>query len=439
MSSPLKVILVAAGNRSMIYSKYALKEPDKMQIVGVVEPNEIRRKSAQEQYGISEDMCFATVEELCARGKIADAVINGTMDRLHVPTSLPLLKAGYDILLEKPFCVNNDEMQLLHETAKQYGRKVMICHVLRYAPFYRAVKDVILSGELGDIYSIQLNEHVNYTHTDAAYVRGKWASDIDCGTPMLLAKSCHDMDLMMWLMDGSTPVSVSSYGNEFIFAKEKKPPMAGTRCLVDCPIEKDCVYSARRQYVETLTRWCGYVWVTDEKEGVNILNSTPDLTKEEMIESLKTHNPFGKCVWECKRDTNVDHQSVMVNFDNGAVGTFNMIGGTAKSERNIHIIGTKGELKGVFDQSKFVISKICPEEISGYAEEVIDLNISGDMSGEHGGHGGGDLRLVADFVELIQGGEPSVSCTSLEKSMLSHKTVFCAEIARKENRIVSMK
>ncbi len=439
MNTPLKVILISAGCRSMLYARYAALNPDKMQVVGVVEPNHVRRDVAQQKFNISDDMCFDSVEELCKHEKKADAAINGTMDSLHVATSIPLLENGYDILLEKPFAINEPEMQKLCDTADKCGRKVMICHVLRYAPFYRAIKDEVLSGAVGDIYSIQLNENVSYHHTIAAYVRGKWASDVDCGAPMLLAKSCHDMDLMMWLMNDAEPVSVTSYGNEFVYNKSKKPEGAGTRCLVDCPLEKDCVYSARRLYMTEEKHWAAYAWTSVEKEGVDVLCiDPPDLTEEEMINSLKTDNPFGKCVWDCKRDTNVDHQGVMVNFDNGAVGVLCMIGGATKPERNIHIIGTKGEIKGVFDESKFVVRSMVPEEKSCYVDRVVDLNLTGDMSGEHGGHGGGDLRLVEDFVKFIKGEDPSVSCTVLNKSMLSHKAVFRAEKARKENRIVEM-
>ena len=163
-----------------------------------------------------------------------------------------------------------------------------------------------------------------------------------------------------------------------------------------------------------------------------------NIDPEIKINSLKTDNPFGRCVWDCQRDGNVDHQSILINFDNGATATFNMIGNTPSAQRSIHLLGTKGELKGVFDEQKYVIRKPDPEGATGYTEEVIDLKITGDMTGAHGGHGGGDLRVPEDFVKFVNGEEPSVSCTAVDKSVLGHLAVFRAEKAREEHRIVPM-
>lgn len=429
MKKPVHVIIVGAGHRSMIYASHADTHPDEMKIVGVADPDPVRRTMVQEKYHFSDEMCFESAEELAAKGKLADAVINGTMDQQHVQTTIPLLMAGYDVLLEKPFAVNEEEMKTLIDAAKECQRKVMICHVLRYTPFYRAVKQAIIDGEIGEIMNIQMTEHVSYHHMAASYVRGKWASEKICGAPMLLAKSCHDIDLMMWMMEGTKPVSLSSFGSNFIFQREKKPENAGNRCLMDCPIEENCMYSAKKNYLEPPYRWGFYVW--ESLEGKNADEQMKD-------KSLREDNPYGRCVWECERDGNVDHQSVLIQFANGATGTFNMIGNTARPERNIHIIGTKGEIKGTFDDSCFVIRKPCPEEPNGYTEKEIGLNVFGDMTGMQGGHGGGDALISEDFVKYICDEEVSISCTALEVSVLGHLAVFRAERARKENQIVSM-
>ncbi len=437
MKKPLEVIIVGAGNRAMIYAQYALENPDKMKIVGVAELNPARRAAAQKKYNIPDNMCFESCEDLCSREKLADAVINGTMDQDHVPTSKMLLKKGYDILLEKPFAINEEEMFELARVAKEENRKVMVCHVLRYTPYYRKIKETILSGELGDIYNIQLTEHVSYHHTVAAYVRGKWASPKECLTGMLLAKSCHDLDLMMWMMDGATPTDIASFGCDFNFTKDKKPENAGTRCIVDCPLVDECTHSAKRNYLGNSHGWAPYVWKCLETDDTDAIYGVQDVDMDVKVNSLKTDNPFGRCVWDCERDGNVDHQSVIVNFDNGATATFNMIGNTPSAQRSIHILGTKGELKGVFDEQKYVIRKPLPDSLS-YTEEEFDLKITGDMTGAHGGHGGGDLKVPEDFVKFVNGEEPSVSCTAIDKSVLGHLAVFRAEKARQEHKIVPM-
>ena len=212
MNNPLKTVIVGGGHRSLIYAGLSDIKPDMMQIVGVVDPNEFRRTSIAEKYNIPAENVFKTVEEFTSRPKFADAVINGTMDHIHVETSLPILRAGYDILLEKPFAVNEKEMRELVKCANEYNKKIMVCFVLRYAPFYRKIKETLLSGEIGQIVNIQTVEHVSYHHMSTSHIRGKWRNEEECHASMLLAKCCHDIDIMMWLMGSDAPIKVSSYG-----------------------------------------------------------------------------------------------------------------------------------------------------------------------------------------------------------------------------------
>lgn len=433
MQNPITAVLVGAGNRADVYAKVSLSHPDKLKIVGIVDPDPVRRGLMRDKYSVDENNCFDSVDDFVKREKLADAVINGTMDWLHVPTSMPILKAGYDMLLEKPFAVNEAEMNELVDAARRLGRRVVVCHVLRYTDFYRAVRSHVDSGELGDIISIEMCEHVNYHHMAVSYVRGKWRSEESCHAPMLLAKSCHDIDILLWMMKGSKsaphPVAVSSFGGDFQFGHDRKPALAGTRCMTDCPISDTCIFSAKANYLDAV-RWTQYVWKPLEGKG--------ELSYEDKANSLSTDNPYGRCVWDFDRGSNVDHQTVMINFSNGAVGTFSMIGGSSKSERNIHIVGTRGEIKGTFEDSRFVLRTMTPSTKTGYEEREFDLRVSGDMIGASGGHGGGDEHLVLDFVDYISGGAPSVSCATLDDSMLSHLTVFRAETARKSNSVTAI-
>ena len=187
MDKQISVVLVGAGNRANMYASVSLVSPEKMKVVGIVDPDPVRRELMREKYSVPHENCFDHVEDFVQREKFADAVINGTMDHLHVPTSIPVLEKGYDLLLEKPFAVNEEEMQRLNAVAKQYGSKVVIGHVLRYTDFYKAIKNHVLSGDVGKIISIEMCEHVSYHHLGVAYVRGKWRSEKLCFTPMLLA------------------------------------------------------------------------------------------------------------------------------------------------------------------------------------------------------------------------------------------------------------
>ena len=328
------------------------------------------------------------------------------------------------MLLEKPFATNEKEMRELVSCVKENGNKVMICHVLRYTPFYLSIKERVASGEIGDIINIQTCEHVSYHHLSTSYVRGKWANSDVCLTSMLLAKCCHDIDLMMWMMSDTQPSMISSFGSKFQFKPENAPKEAGTKCLVDCPLVDTCRYSAKRLYLDQPKRWAFYIW--DKLEGIE------NPTDEDRINLLKGDSNYGRCIYKCDNNV-VDHQSVLVNFKNGATGTHNMVGGSAGPMRRIHIIGTKGEIYGDFEESKFTVAKIHPTKTDEKSGEVVDLNVNGDMVGAYGGHGGGDEKLAADFVEFLRGGKPSLACTSIFDSVAGHLCVYLADKSREEN------
>jgi predicted dehydrogenase len=414
---------VGAGHRSLIYASFAEQHPDQMKIVGVVEPDSERRNLTKERFEIPEECCFADLEEFARKPKMADAVINGTLDHIHIATSIPLLRAGYDILLEKPIGVSAEEVLKLYEEAQRCGRKVMICHVLRYAPFYESIRQQIASGVIGDIVSLTTSENVSYHHMAMAYVRGKWGNKAKSGSSMLMAKSCHDLDILTWMKGENRPVKVSSFGSLLQFRPEKAPAGAGTRCLVDCAIEATCPYSARKNYIEQRL-WKDYVTYNTHL-GVTI-------SDEELAESLRTNSPYGRCVWHCDNDV-VDNQTVIVEFEDGSTATHVMTGGVSKRGRSIHVIGTKGELQGEMDEGTYFIRHPDARKGHEYSEQKIELGVSGDM------HGGGDLRLVADFVKVLKGAPPSISSTSLEKSLDGHLIGFAADQSRIESRIVELK
>ena len=425
---PLTAIIVGAGHRALVYAAYATQHPGELQVTGVADPDQRRREQAASHFNIPPERCFPSASALAAKGRLADVIINGTGDFDHVPTTLPLLACGYDVLLEKPFALTETEMNQLVSAAQRHHNRVVVCHILRHAPFYSAIRRTLYEGAIGEILNIQTTEHVSYHHMSTSYVRGKRNRE-SVSAPMLLAKCCHDIDLVVWMMGGRAPVQVSSFGNRMFFRADQAPPGAGTRCLVDCPIEADCLYSARKLYIDHPGRWKFYVW--------DRMESGPDAPIAEKIEALKTTNPFGRCIWKCDNDV-VDHQSVMIGFEGGATATHNMIGGAAKGSRGIHILGTTGEIFGHFEDSRFTIRRIDPRPGHEYADDVVDLSITGDMTGAQGGHGGGDLRLVADFCRVARGETPSLCTTSLADSVNGHRVCFQADRAMRENTVVRL-
>lgn len=419
----LKAAIVGAGSRAMQYSSYSLERPDELKIVAVAEPDEYRRKNAADIFGIPASNCCRIVQELIEKRIDFDAVINGTMDREHVPTSLPLLQAGCDILLEKPICLTKAELFQIYNTAVKYDRKVMICHVLRYTPFYIEIKKRIMNGEIGDIVSIQTEENVSYHHMAAAFIRGKWNNSTICGSRMMMAKCCHDLDLITWLKSGVAPKFVTSFGGLKQYKPENAPEGSGMRCLSDCRIESTCPYSAKKHYMES-GYWQKYAWNYIEHLGGNA-------TDEIKRESLKNDNPLGRCVWHCDNNTE-DHQTVMIEFEDGSTAVHTLFGGVPKPCRTIHIAGTTGEMVGVMEDGYLVIRHPDPGKDHEYSEEKIEINVSGDM------HGGGDIRLIEDFVNTMKGQAPSISCTNLKDSIYGHLIGFAAEEAMSGRKVIEI-
>ncbi len=414
---PLRVIIVGMGGRASIYSAVALTNPELLRIVGVVDVNPERVRQAQLMFDLPDAHCFATVEELVAVPRFADAAINCTMDRLHVETSLPLLRHGYDLLLEKPYALNDEEGQRIISCAREHERKVMVCHVLRYTPFYRALRRVIALGTIGDVIHIHMTNQVGYQHESVSFVRGKYAREEICGSGMLLSKCSHDLDIMSWLMGDNVPATISSVGSVIQFKEEKAPEGAGTHCLNNCPLERDCPYSARRLYIEHPMRWANNVWHDTHS------NPTTDEEKEAILR--QPDNPFSRCVYRC--DINiVDHQSVLIHFRDGAIGTFSMNGGASTPRRMMHITGTKGEIYGDFERERFHVRQIAPEAPGGYTERTLDIS---DLQ-QGDAHGGGDRSIVLDFVALLRGERTSPGCPTLEDSIVGHRMVFLAEKSR---------
>ncbi len=422
MTKCVTAIIVGCGHRSRIYASYALTHPEELKIVALVDPDKKVRELTRQMFGVAENMCFDYVDDILPLGKIADAVINGTMDSLHIETSIPLLKLGYDMLLEKPITNNKEELLKLAEVAKEHKNKLMICHVLRYSRFYQKVKEIVDSGEIGEIVDIDTQERVGVAHNTISYVRGKWNNEQECSSTMLLAKCCHDIDLICWFNNKTKPIKVSSFGGRNFIIPEKAPKEAGTRCIVDCPLVDTCQYSAKLMHLES--DYLGaYPWQCTGKEW-------NEITKEEKIESLSTNNPNGECAYKANANV-VDHQVVNIEFENGSTATHSMLCGSHRAGRNVYIMGTKGEIEGWVGSGLLYVRTFAtgnPDLIDKGIERVIDFN-SLDQS-EMGGHFGGDEILSEDFVRYIRGEEKSISCTSIDDSINGHLVVYAADKSR---------
>lgn len=410
----IKMICIGAGARGMnAYAPYAKEYPERLQFVAVAEPVEARRKAFAKEYGVPKAAVFDSWQDALQAGIEADAVLVATQDRQHVDPACAAMEAGYDVLIEKPVSHLPQECIRVRETAQRTGRQAVVCHVLRYTVFFSKLRELIQTGAIGDLVSIAHNENIGYWHMAHSYVRGNWR-DIEKSSPIILAKSCHDIDILLYLT-GSHCSCVASFGNLMHFKKENKPAGAAMRCL-DCACESGCPYSAVRLYMDPArTEW-----------PVTVI--TDDLSQAGRRRALR-EGPYGRCVYECDNSA-PDHQVTILSFENGSTATFHLSAFTdQESSRTIRIMGTKGEIRAalvgdIIELTDFVSNK------------THKIDISGAVQNEYA-HGGGDFGLIDAFVRMEQTGEPVK--TNITESIESHLICMAAEKARRENCVVNMR
>lgn len=402
------IAVVGAGGRGTGYARWVLANQDRATVVAVAEPREVRRARFAAEHGIDPDNEYADWRDLVARGRVADAVLICTQDRMHTEPVLEFLAAGYHVLLEKPMAPTEAECRQIVAAAEASDRVFAVGHVMRYTPYTRAVKEVVDSGELGDIVSVQHLEPVGYWHHAHSYVRGNWRR-ADTSTFMLMAKSCHDLDWLQHVL-GETPARVSSFGRLSHFRPENKPAGAADRCL-DCAVEPDCPYSAKRFYFDRLVQ--GH-------QGWPLDVVVDEYTADALGAALRT-GPYGRCVYDCDNDV-VDHQVVSMEYASGRTAVFTMTAFTEQSHRHTRLFGTHGQLVGDGDT-------IDVYDFRTGAHRVVDPAGTGDATAG-GGHGGGDGGLMSAFVSAVAAGDPGLVSSGPQDSLTSHLTVFAAERAR---------
>ncbi|MDO4649788.1 MAG: Gfo/Idh/MocA family oxidoreductase [Eubacteriales bacterium] len=412
----LKVVLVGAGNRGEAYADIMHQAPDKFQVVAVAEPVESRRKDIAKKHGIPDERCFSDYSELFALGKIADVAAICTMDQQHFEPVMKAISLKYDILLEKPVSPVPKECLKMANYAREEGVKIIVCHVLRYTHFFKTIKGIIDDGLLGEIISINHEECVGNVHQSHSFVRGNWGNS-DRSSCMLLQKSCHDMDILQWLI-GKKCKKIQSFGSLRFFKQENAPEGSPERCIDGCPVAETCPYNAVKIYLDDKDNY----WFRSTS------TKSPTPTDELVEEALRT-TQYGKCVFKCDNNV-VDHQTVNMIFEDDITVTFTMCAFNAGG-RHIHIMGTKGELRGSITKSSSI-------SVYDFAtKETKQIPMDG-MDGIKGGHGGGDRGIVHSLYDYLTGTYTGKAISDIGISAQNHLLVFAAEKSRFENTIVDM-
>jgi predicted dehydrogenase len=407
--APVTLAVVGAGNRGTTHGDWALVNPGRARVVAVSEPRGPRRERFAARHDLPAGAVLADWRDLAGRGRLADAVLICTQDAMHVEPAVAFAELGYHVLLEKPMATTEAGCRRIVEAVERAGVLLSVGHVLRYTPYTALVKQVVDAGRLGQVVSAQHLEPVGFLHQAHSYVRGPWRRE-DLATFMLLAKSCHDLDWLQYVV-GRPIRRVASFGALTHFRPEHRPAGAADRCL-DCAVEPDCPYSAVRFYSRRLARGTGWP-----------LDALLDRYTEADLRAALRSGPYGRCVWACDNDV-VDHQVVAMEFDGGPTGTFTMTGFNTGGHRRTRLFGTRGELEGDGETVRV------HDFLTGTAE-VLTARPPGDATAA-GGHGGGDWGLMDAFVRAVATGDPTAILSGPRASLDAHLAVFAAERARRD-------
>ena len=416
IDKPITAITLGAGSRGNVYGNYGIQFPKELNIIGVAEPITLRNERYTEKHNIPEENRFTTWEHVFDRPKFADAIIISTPDNLHYGPCMKALEMGYDILLEKPIAPTEEECRAILALAKKTGRIVAVCHVLRYAPYFIKLKEMIDSGVIGELISIQHFEPIEHIHMSHSYVRGNWHNSKET-TPIILAKSCHDLDILRWLV-GEPCKSISAFGGLKWFKESNAPSGSTNRCTDGCAVEATCPYSALKIYHRDRQRT--YVFDLPEDKSAH---------GEFILEQLKTTN-YGRCVYKMDNDQ-PDHYVTSMEFENEVTANFSMEAFTSYHGRRTRIMGSLGDITG--DMDHFIHTDFLTNKATKWDITVEDV---GDY--KNSGHGGGDWALVTDWVKAVKKQDASLLTSTIDASVESHIIGFSAEKSRKTKQIISI-
>jgi predicted dehydrogenase len=444
---PIEAVLVGAGQRGYeAYGPYALAHPEGLRFVAVAEPDERRRARFAQAHHIPAERQFRSWTDLVARDRFAEAALVCTLDPLHTAPAVALLEAGYHTLLEKPMATTAPDCVRLVQASEGTGSLLMICHVLRYTDFFARLHEILGSGRLGEIITVEQRENVVYWHMAHSFVRGNWRR-ADEGNPMILAKCCHDLDILFWNLG---PVErLSSFGSLSHYRSENAPSRAPERCTDGCPHQETCAWYAPRLYAELIplmhmarrshdtAERLGATLYLDHRPAVNLARKliprlehafdyqgwpvsviSEDARPEARLNALCT-GQYGRCVYRCDNDV-VDHQVVSMEFASGVTGVLHMHGHSYEDSRTMRYDGSQATLRGMFSHTGWRLE--IHDHHSGKAETLSSVK-------RLQGHGGGDEGLMAAFVDTVRRGQAE-PLTSARASLESHLLAFAAEQSR---------
>ncbi|MEU5872329.1 Gfo/Idh/MocA family oxidoreductase [Glycomyces sp. NPDC047369] len=429
-------ILGAGARGSDTYGRWAIERPDRARVAAVADPDPHRLDRLADAAGVDPERRYADWRSLVADADATglDALVIALPDRLHVEAALAAAGTGLPILLEKPAATTEEDLDRLAAAARERKARIWIGHVMRYQPFWRTIRRVVDSGAVGRLATIRIEENIGFWHYAHSYVRGNWRN-LATSSPMVLAKTCHDLDVIRWFA-GEAPSTVASIGSLSYFKADNAPEGAPRHCLDGCPAAESCPFYAPRYYAEALA----------DRDGWPVALLGDDLSPEGRLAALRD-GPYGRCVFHCDNDV-VDHQQTVAEFPGGLTAVLSTSAFTGQNTRTVRLTGTAGEIAGNLRTGALEVDLFSPtatlpdlpEARPGAAftrepmgHHVLELHagpVTATGEPDHRGHSGGDEALIDAFITALEDGGPGDAAPDLEASIDSHRMAFAAERSR---------
>jgi predicted dehydrogenase len=354
----LKLALVGLGIRgvNMFGREVQRVYKDEVSFVGLCDINEGRLRFGKEfidvQCPLYQDF------DLMLQEQKPDVVIVTTVDNTHHTFIVKALEFGAHVITEKPMTTDEVKCQAILDAERKAGKKVIVTFNYRYSPHRQRMYEIIRTGEIGDVTSVDFHWYLNTSH-GADYFR-RWHGYKEKGGTLLVHKSTHHFDLLNWWLD-SDPAEVFAYGDLEFYGKNGA--FRHTNCR-PCPHKSNCDF-----------HW--------------------DITKNKHLVDLYVNNEQydgylrDGCVY--REDIDIyDKMAVQIRYMNGVQVSYSLTSYSPYEGYRIAFNGTKGRLEAWIKESQ-PWEEPAQDELrltKNFGEtEVIVIPQGG------GGHGGGDTRL----------------------------------------------
>jgi len=333
-----------------IFERYA----NEIEFVGLCDKNGKRAEAGRKLIGAA---CptFTDFDEMVAKTR-PELLMVTTVDSTHHEFITRALAKGIDVITEKPMVTEAVQAQAILDAEKKYNRKITVAFNYRYAPKHQKIKEILQSGEIGKITSVDFSWYLDTSH-GADYFR-RWHRLKSGGGSLWVHKATHHFDLVNWWL-AADPVEVQAYGDLTVYGK------AGTFRHTNC---RTCPYKAK----------CPFYW---------------DLTKDARLmklyaecEDVDGYMRDG-CVF--KEDIDIyDTMSAGVKYSNGVMMSYSLNASMPIEGYRIAFNGTQGRLE-VRDYER----QPWPEELQSEIYLIKSFPKKRErieMPDVKGGHSGGD-------------------------------------------------